>query len=137
MTAQVPIVAYLALGDEPHLVADECVQCGARYFDRRNGCAACGAADFRPAAVSTTGELRAFTIVTNGPPGVDAPYVAVIVDCEGTTVRGNLVGVTPDPDHVHVGMAVRLITTSLGTDDAGTEAVGFAFAPTEDADHGE
>ena len=137
MTARIPIVEYLALGDEPHLVAHECLACSARYFDRRNGCASCGGNEFRSTAVSTTGELRAFTIVAKGPPGVDAPYVAAIVDCDGTTVRGTLVDVSPDPDHVHAGMTVRLTTTSLGTDDAGTEAVGFAFTPWEGTDHAE
>jgi uncharacterized OB-fold protein len=137
MTAQIPIVQYLALEDEPHLVASECVACGARYFDRRNACASCGGSEFRTAAISTTGELRSFTIVTKGPSGVAVPYVAVIVDCDGTTVRGNLVDVPPDPDNVRVGMPVRLTTTSLGTDDAGTEAVGFAFVPREGIDDGE
>jgi len=32
---------YLVLGDDPHLVASECTECGARYFDRRNACANC------------------------------------------------------------------------------------------------
>jgi uncharacterized OB-fold protein len=136
-TTQIPIVDYLVLGDDPHLVAHACADCGARYFDRRNSCASCGGTEFRPTAVSTTGELRAFTIVTKGPPGIDAPYVAVIVDCDGTTVRGTLIDVIPDPDHVHVGMPVRLTTTSIGTDDAGTEGVGFAFTPRKDGDDGE
>ena len=38
---QVPMVDYLVLGDQPHLVANECEACGARFFDRRNACAAC------------------------------------------------------------------------------------------------
>ena len=37
----VPLVDYLVLGDSPHLVANQCKECGARYFDRRNACAAC------------------------------------------------------------------------------------------------
>ena len=41
MADQVPLVDYLVLGDSPHLVASECVACGARYFDRRNACASC------------------------------------------------------------------------------------------------
>ena len=36
MADQIPLVDYLMLGDEPHLVANECTGCGARYFDRRN-----------------------------------------------------------------------------------------------------
>ena len=41
MAAAVPIVDYLVLGDDPHLVAKECTGCGARFFDRRNACASC------------------------------------------------------------------------------------------------
>ncbi len=127
--AQVPLVDYLVLGDEPHLVAHECTACGARYFDRRNACARCSATDFRPAEVATTGEVRAFTIVSFAAPGVPVPFVAAVVDCEGTRVRANLVDVEPDDDHVALGMAVRLTTFPIGTDEAGTEAVGFGFAP--------
>jgi uncharacterized protein len=42
MAAQVPLVAYLVLGEHPFLVARQCRQCGARFFDRRNACASCG-----------------------------------------------------------------------------------------------
>src|SRR3954447_14948826 len=48
---QIPLVDYLVLGDEPHLVAHECTSCGARYFDRRNACASCFATDFKEVTV--------------------------------------------------------------------------------------
>ena len=102
---------------------------GAGYFDHRVDCASCFEAVFRPVRVPTEGEVTSFTIVSYAPPGVDAPYVAAIVDCGGTPVRATLVDVTPDPDHVTLGMKVRLTTYPLGTDSAGTEAVGFGFAP--------
>ena len=35
----------------------------------------------------------------------------------------------PDPEHVTLGMKVRLATYSLGADDQGTEAIGFGFEP--------
>lgn len=63
------------------------------------------------------------------------PFVAAVVDCGGTSVRANLVEVAPDPEHVRLGMKVRLVTTSVGTDEAGTEAVGFGFAPISPEDH--
>ena len=131
MGVQVPLVDYLVLDDEPHLVAHECRSCGARFFDRRNACAACGGTEFAPARVATEGELRAFTIVSFAAPGVPVPFVAGVVDCDGTSVRGNVVNVEPDPDHVHTGMALRLTTVPVGVDAAGTEAVGFAFEPRE------
>lgn len=129
MGHQIPLVDYLVLGDKPHLVAHECTACGARFFDRRNACAACGGTAFAPARVATEGEVRAFTIVSFAAPGVPVPFVAGVVDCGGTSVRANIVNVEPDPDHVRTGMAVRLTTVPVGTDAAGTEAVGFGFEP--------
>ena len=46
MAGQIPLVDYLVLGDQPHLVAQECDHCGARFFDRRNACASCGRREF-------------------------------------------------------------------------------------------
>lgn len=129
MTTQIPLVDYLVLGDKPHLVANECTSCGARFFDRRNACAGCGGRDFTKAAVQTEGEVRAFTIVSFAAPGIPVPFVAAVVDCGGTSVRANLVNVSPDPEHVTLGMKVRLATYPMGTDEAGTEAVGFGFEP--------
>jgi uncharacterized OB-fold protein len=126
---QVPIVDYLVLGDQPHLVANQCTSCGARFFDRRNACAGCFATSFEKVAIATTGEVRAFTIVTFAAPGVPVPFVSAIVNCGGTSVRANLINVDADPAKLTLGMNVRLATYSLGTDDNGTEAIGFGFEP--------
>jgi uncharacterized OB-fold protein len=123
------LVEYLVLGDDPHLVANQCIACGARFFDRRNACAACGATSFEKAAVPTDGEVRAFTIVSMAAPGIPTPFVAAVIDCDGTSVRGNIINTEPDPDHVHLGMKVKLATYPIGTDDNGTEAIGFGFEP--------
>ena len=129
MSQQIPLVDYLELGDDPHLVANECTSCGARFFDRRNACAACEATEFKRVSVPTSGEVRAFTIVSFAAPGIPVPYVAAVVDCDGTSVKANLINVTADPEHVTLGMKVRLATEVIGTDDNGTEAVGFGFEP--------
>ena len=127
---RIPFVDYLVLDDgDPHLVAQECTNCGARYFDRRNACAGCFGTDFTPADVATEGTLRSFTIVTFAAPGVPVPYVAGIVDAGGTSVRTNIINVEPDDQHVKLGMKVRLATYSLGTDDDGVEAIGFGYEP--------
>ncbi|HEX3899065.1 MAG TPA: OB-fold domain-containing protein [Mycobacteriales bacterium] len=127
--ARIPLVDYLALDPQPHLVAQECANCGARYFDHRDACAGCFQADFKAVDIPTTGEVTAFTIVAYAPAGVEAPFVAAVIDCGGTPVRANLRDVAPDPEHVTLGMKVALTTYSLGTDSAGTEAIGFGFAP--------
>ena len=106
MSEQVPLVDYLVLGDRPHLRAHECTKCGARYFDRRNGCASCFGTEFRDADVATEGEVRSFTIVAFAAPGIPTPFVAAVVDCDGTSVRGNIVNTEPEPEHVSLGMTV-------------------------------
>lgn len=126
---RVPHVDYLVLDGEPHLVANECTSCGARFFDHRIACAGCGARGFRKVDVGTEGELKAFTIVSLAAPGVPVPFVAGVIDCGGTSVRANVINVPADPEHVHLGMRVRLATYSIGVDDDGTEAVGFGFEP--------
>jgi uncharacterized OB-fold protein len=133
VSKQIPFVDYLALEPEPHLVANECTSCGARFFDRRNACASCFSTEFRKADVATEGELRSYTIVAFAAPGVDVPFVAGIIDCDGTTVRGNVVNVEPDAEHVQLGMKLKLTTVDVGDDAAGTTAVNFAFEPLEGA----
>ena len=128
---RVPLVDYLALGDEPHLVAHECMACGARFFDRRSACASCGLQEFRRVEVARTGTLRSFTIVHFAAEGVPVPFVAGVVDCDGTSVKGNVVNTPPDPEHVRLGMKIRLTTVPVGIDAAGVEAVGYGFEPAE------
>jgi uncharacterized protein len=130
MPGQIPLVSYLALGEQPHLVARQCRRCGARVFGRRNACASCGGqAGFDDVELPREGTLRTFTIVSVAAPGVPVPYAAGVIDLAGTSVRANLVNVEPDPDRIALGMRVRLSTFSLGTDADGVEAIGFGFEP--------
>lgn len=129
MAQQIPLVDYLVLGGEPHLVTNECTSCGARFFDRRNACASCSGTEFRQVVVPNDGTLRTFTIVSHAAPGIPVPFVAGVIDCGGTSVRGNVINVEPTPENVALGMKVRLATFVVGTDEAGTEAVGFGYEP--------
>ena len=129
MTDQIPLVDYLVLGDEPHLEATQCTACGAQFFDRRNACANCSGLEFERVPIQSDGTLRSYTIVAFAAPGIEVPFVAAVIDCGDTRVRANLINVTPDPEHVRLGMPVRLATYPIGTDSAGTEAIGFGFEP--------
>jgi uncharacterized OB-fold protein len=130
MAGQVPYVAYLSLGSDPHLVANECTSCGALFFDRRNACANCGASVFSTRRLASNGVLRAFTIVHRASPDVQVPYISGIVDLEGGgVVKANIVGIDPQPAKLSLGMKVRLTTFPIGTDPTGTEAVAFAYEP--------
>ncbi len=130
MANQIPMVDYLVLGDDPHLVANECSGCGATYFDRRNACAACGGREFERRALGSRGTVRAFTIVQRAAKGVPAPYVSAVVDLDGGgRVKSNIVNVEPTPDKVSLGMDVQLTTYVTATDDDGNEAVAFGYEP--------
>ena len=129
MADSIPLVDYLVLGDDPHLIAHECTSCGARFFDRRNACAACEGTNFTDVEVPREGVLKTFTIVSFAAPGIPVPFVAGVVDCDGTSVRANVINVDPDPEHVRLGMKVKLATYSVGEDANGVEAIGFGFEP--------
>lgn len=131
MAGRIPLVEYLVLDDgDPHLVANECTSCKALYLDRRNACARCGGRSFGERALSNEGHVRTFTIVHRAAPGLPTPYVSAVVELDGGgLVKANVVDTDPDPDHVSLGMKVRLTTYPVGTDDEGTEAIAFGYAP--------
>jgi uncharacterized OB-fold protein len=129
MAQTIPAVAYLALGDDPHLIAQECAGCGACYLDRRNACAKCSGRSFTDRALGTEGRVTGFTIVHRAAPGLQAPYTSVVVELDGGgVVKANLLGVT-DPAAIHPDLKVRLVTFPAGVDDDGTTAMAFGFEP--------
>jgi uncharacterized OB-fold protein len=129
MADTIPAVSYLELGDDPQLVAHECTQCSALYFDRRNACARCFGTEFGSRPLATEGRLKAYTIVHRAAPGQDAPYTSCVVELEGGgVVKANLRGVT-DPDLITPDLKVRLVTFPAGQDDDATTAIAFGFEP--------
>jgi uncharacterized OB-fold protein len=127
---RIPVVDYLVLEGEPHLVARACTSCGALFLDRRNACARCGKLDFEPKALATTGTLRSFTVVHRAAPNVPVPYVSSVVELDGGgVVKGNIVDAGSDEEKFELGMAVRLTTFPCGVDEEGTEAIAFGFTP--------
>ena len=127
---QIPVVDYLVLGDQPHLVAQACTSCAALYLDRRNACARCGALEFESRPLAPTGVVRSFSIVHRAAPNVAVPYVSSVVELDGGGfVKANIVDAGSDPEKIELGMPVRLATFVCGTDAEGTEAVAFGFSP--------
>ena len=125
--AKLPLVTYLSLEDEPHLVGTVCDNCGAIYLDRRVACGRCGGTAFSHRPLSETGTLRTFTVIHRAAPGVKVPYTSVVVDLDGGgVVKANLRG-PHDVADLHAGARVRLTTYDAATDAAGDVAVAFAF----------
>ncbi len=126
----VPVVSYfVADADDPHLVAEICEGCGARYLERRNGCGRCGARSFARRPVARSGTIGAYTVVWRDAPGIETPFVSCIVDLgDGLSVKSNLVGIDPATvDAGVLGEVVDLIVTDLDADTNGTVARSFAF----------
>ena len=129
MSELVPIVDYLVLTDSPNLEANECSECSARFFDRRNACAACGGTSFTRTAISNQAVLTSFSIVHRAAPSVPVPFVSAIVKTDdGTSVRSNVVGLD-DPMDAELGMKLVLTTYSCGVDDDGKECIAFGYEP--------
>jgi uncharacterized OB-fold protein len=131
MAKQISMVDYLEVDDEgPTLVAHECQACGALYFERRNGCARCGRDTFAPRRLARTGVVKSFTIVHRSAPGVEVPFVSVVVALDGGgVVKATLREVEVDPAYITRDLPVELITYVAGTDSEGTDALAFAFRP--------
>ncbi len=129
MSEQVPIVDYLVLNGSPYLEANECGDCSARFFDRRNACASCGGTGFDRIRISNEAVLTSFSIVHRAAPSVPVPFVSAIVKTDdGTSVRSNVIGLD-DPMDAELGMDLILTTYSCGTDDDGKECIAFGYEP--------
>ncbi|HEX4862565.1 MAG TPA: OB-fold domain-containing protein [Acidimicrobiales bacterium] len=136
-TDRIPMVSYLDLtGDDgPRLRGNRCEVCSAVFFDRRNGCARCGAGPeaFQAVELSPRGVLLSFTIVHRAAPKVPTPYISVVVELDGGgVIKANLIGVEPDPASIKLGGRVELVTFDAGVDDHETTAVAFGFTPIEE-----
>ena len=129
-----PVVPYLKIPEqgEPYLEGQKCAKCGAIFLGERRACSKCFSADgFEAVKLSNRGELYVFSIIHRSFPGVEVPYVSAVVDLEGGgTVKGNLVNVEPDPEHVKLGMPVEVIYKIAPRKDAeGNEYLTYYFQP--------
>ena len=65
-------------------------------------------------------------------PGIDVPYISAIVDLDGGgTVKGNLIGIDPDPANLAFDMPVDVIfDDALGRKDKeGNSYISYFFKP--------
>ncbi len=132
-----PVVDWLKLpaDGDPYLESHVCSQCGAHFLGERKHCSRCGARDsMTPNRLSTRGALYAYSIVHRSFPGIEVPYVSAIVDLEGGgTVKGNLIGVEPDPEKIAFGMPVEVVfKDALGRKDKeGNSYISYFFQPAQ------
>jgi uncharacterized OB-fold protein len=130
-----PAVPYLKLPEDgdPYLEGHKCGSCGSIFLGERNVCSKCGTRDqLGPVKLSNRGTLYVYSIVHRSFPGIDVPYVSAIVDLEGGgTVKGNLIGIDPDPEKIQFGMPVEVVyKDALGRKDReGNSYISYFFQP--------
>ncbi len=134
-SSPLPVVDFLKIpaDGEPYLEGHRCKVCGAVFLGERNVCSKCGTRNQLEAIhLSDRGRLHVYSIVHRSFPGIDVPYVSAVVDLEGGgTVKGNLIGVPPDPAKIALGMPVRVVfKDALGRKDKqGNSYLSYFFEP--------
>jgi uncharacterized OB-fold protein len=130
-----PIVDFLKIpgsGSPPYLEGHKCRACGAVFLGERATCSSCATTGSLDAIrLSNRGELYVFSIVYRSFPGIEVPYVSAVVDLEGGgTVKGNLIGIEPDPAKIKMGMPVEVVyEIAPRKDKEGNEYLTYYFKP--------
>jgi uncharacterized OB-fold protein len=130
-----PVVDFLKLPDsgEPYLEGYRCKNCQATFLGKRNVCSKCGTRGALSAVkLSNKGKLYVYSIVHRSFPGIAVPYVSAVVDLDGGgTVKGNLIGIDPDPAKIRLGMPVQVVyKDALGRKDKeGNSYLSYFFQP--------
>jgi uncharacterized OB-fold protein len=129
-----PVVPFLKIPEkgEPYLEGLRCSACKAVFLGARDVCAKCGARkQLDPLRLSNKGELYVYSITYRSFPGVETPYVSAVVDLDGGgTVKGNLIGIEPDPKKIKMGMRVDVVyQVAPRKDREGNEYLTYYFQP--------
>jgi uncharacterized OB-fold protein len=131
---QNPIVPFLRIpddpNDQPYLWGTKCKACGAVFLGERVACGKCGdLGPFEELRLSDEGEIYVFSVVHQTVPGLEAPYVAAIIDLpEGVSVRGNVYGLDPaNPSPEWFGKKVKMYTEKVRTDRDGNDVIAAKF----------
>lgn len=133
-----PVTPFLKIPEagEPYLEGSKCAACGEVQVGERTVCPKCGARDqMKTVKLADTGRLYNFTVVYRNFPGIEVPFVSVIVDLDGGgTLKGNLVDVEPDPAKLSYDMPVKVVFRDAGrTDKAGNRYLAYFFTPAQAA----
>jgi uncharacterized OB-fold protein len=129
-----PVVPFLKIPEkgEPYLEGLRCSACKAVFLGARDVCANCGARkQLEPLKLSNKGELYVYSITHRSFPGIETPYVSAVVDLDGGgTVKGNLIGIEPDPKKIKMGMRVDVVyQVAPRKDREGNEYLTYYFQP--------
>jgi len=129
-----PVVPFLKIPEsgDPYLEGVRCTACKAVFLGSRDVCSSCGARrQLESTRLANKGELYGYSITHRSFPGIETPYVSAVVDLEGGgTVKGNLIGIDPDPKKIKMGMKVEVVyKIAPRKDREGNEYLTYYFQP--------
>lgn len=128
-----PLVPYLKVeGGKPYIAGSRCGACGQVFVGERQVCAKCSARGaMKPVHIAETGKLYAFTIVERSFPGVQVPFVDVVVDLDdGAHLKGTLLDVEPDPDKIAFDLPVKIVyREAVPINTKGKPVLTYYFVP--------
>lgn len=103
-------------GTKAHeLRVQRCDDCGEHIFYPRSGCPYCASTALTWVTVSGDATLDSYVISHHPAPGFEAPYVIAIVKlAEGPRMLTNVVGVTPEPEHLPLDMPLKVTYEERG-----------------------
>ena len=127
--------------DGPILLGSRCTNCDNHMFPRQKGCPRCMFDQQEDIELGTHGTLWTWTVQAFppksppylGPTGDDfVPYGVGYVEL-ANQVRVEARLTVGDPEQLEIGMEMKLVYETLGTDEDGNDIVTYAFAPVSES----
>lgn len=136
-TTHAPPIASHIRRDEsgtPYLAGCRCDACGHTFVGARDVCAKCYArGGLQPVHLAETGTVYTWSIIYRSFPGVETPFIDVIVDlADGAHIKGILKGVEADPDGAYFDLPVRVDYQEITPPGADEKYLVYFFQPLTD-----
>ena len=118
-----------------YIEGHRCLACQAAFTFAPLACPRCASrAPLQPFRSEGRGVLHTFTVVSRSYPGIKVPFISAIVDLDdGLVLKGNLIGVDPDPARIPFGLPVQVVFDAANGQTAkdGTPYITYFFRPAE------
>jgi uncharacterized OB-fold protein len=121
---------FVTTDDGPRLLAGRCAACNRLHFPSASSCTYCGGTDCSVQPVGPSGSLFLFTEIRTAPAGYRGPIpygFGVVELAEGLRVITRLTGTSATT--LRPGIAMRLVITTLCTDDDQAPVLSYGFEP--------
>ena len=132
------LASVIGIGEDgiPFLRGHRCSGCQEVLVGTHRACPNCyRQATLEPIRLATRGRLYAYTIVHRSFPGVETPVVSAIAALDGGGyLRGNLVGIDPDPERIEFDMRIAVRFERIKREE-GTTLLRYLFVPEDKEMH--